>query len=71
MTDADNFPTDRYVLEGLGELVVFAADRIDGPTADDVERVSAGRDVVGRLPLARRVSVGGARRRSRAHKRRA
>ena len=45
VTDADNFPTDRYVLQGLGELVVFAADRIDGPTADDVERVSAGRDV--------------------------
>ena len=45
VTDADNFPTDRYVLQGLGELVVFDADRIDGPTADDVERASAGRDV--------------------------
>jgi kynureninase len=45
VTDADNFPTDRYVLEGLGELVVFAADRIEGPTADDIERACAGRDV--------------------------
>ena len=45
VTDADNFPTDRYVLEGLGELVAFAADPIDGPTADDVTRVCAGRDV--------------------------
>jgi kynureninase len=45
VTDADNFPTDRYVLEGLGELVIFAADRIEGPTADDIERACAGRDV--------------------------
>jgi kynureninase len=45
VTDADNFPTDRYVLEGLGELVAFDADPIDGPTADDVARACAGRDV--------------------------
>lgn len=45
VTDADNFPTDRYVLEGLGELVVFDADPIDGPTADDVARACARRDV--------------------------
>jgi kynureninase len=45
VTDADNFPTDRYVLEGLGELVAFDADPIDGPTAADVERACAGRDV--------------------------
>jgi kynureninase len=41
VTDRDNFPTDRYVLEGLAaqrglELDVFAADPIDGPTPDDV-----------------------------------
>ena len=45
VTDADNFPTDRYVLEGLGELVTFDADPTDGPTADDVERACAGRNV--------------------------
>jgi kynureninase len=45
VTDADNFPTDRYVLEGLGELVAFDADPIDGPTADDVARACAVRDV--------------------------
>ncbi len=45
VTDADNFPTDRYVLEGLGDLVVFAADATDGPTAADVARACAGRDV--------------------------
>jgi kynureninase len=45
VTDADNFPTDRYVLEGLGELVAFDADPIDGPTADDVARACSARDV--------------------------
>ena len=45
VTDADNFPTDRYVLEGLGELVIFDADPIDGPTSDDVARACAKRDV--------------------------
>ena len=45
VTDADNFPTDRYVLEGLGELVVFDADPIEGPTADDVAGACAQRDV--------------------------
>jgi kynureninase len=45
VTDADNFPTDRYVLQGLGEVVVFDADPIRGPTADDVERACAGRNV--------------------------
>jgi kynureninase len=45
VTDADNFPTDRYVLEGLGDLVAFEADPIDGPTADDVVRACAARDV--------------------------
>jgi kynureninase len=45
VTDAGNFPTDRYVLEGLGELIVFDPDPIEGPTADDVARACAGRDV--------------------------
>ncbi len=34
VTDADNFPTDRYVLQGLGDVAVFDADPIAGPTAD-------------------------------------
>ena len=45
VTDADNFPTDRYVLEGLGELVAFDADPVDGPTAADVARACTGREV--------------------------
>ena len=45
VTDAANFPTDRYVLEGLGELVTFEADPTDGPTPDDVEHACAGHEV--------------------------
>jgi kynureninase len=45
VTDAANFPTDRYVLEGLGELVLFESDAVDGPTPDDVARACAGREV--------------------------
>ncbi len=45
VTDSANFPTDRYVLEGLGELVLFESDEIDGPTADDVERACHGREI--------------------------
>ena len=45
VTDGANFPTDRYVLEGLGELVLFESDELDGPTADDVSRACDGRDV--------------------------
>jgi kynureninase len=45
VTDAANFPTDRYVLEGLGELVLFESDPIVGPTPDDVARVCAGKEV--------------------------
>ena len=44
ITDSDNFPTDRYVLEGLGELVLYDADPVDGPTADDVARACDGRE---------------------------
>lgn len=52
LTDAANFPTDRYVLEGLAaargiELRAFApaGDPIGGPTATDVEAACAGGDV--------------------------
>jgi kynureninase len=45
VTDSANFPTDRYVLEGLGELVLYDTDPIDGPTADDVARACVGRSV--------------------------
>jgi kynureninase len=42
VTDAGNFPTDRYVLDGLArqrgmELRLFDADPITGPQPDDVE----------------------------------
>ena len=50
VTDAENFPTDRYVLDGLArlhgrELRVFEADPVDGPQPEDVERECAGADV--------------------------
>jgi kynureninase len=50
VTDAGNFPTDRYVLDGLArlherELRVFAADPVEGPQPQDVERACAGGDV--------------------------
>jgi kynureninase len=45
VTDTSNFPTDRYVLEGLGELVTFECDELAGPTREDVVRACAGRDV--------------------------
>jgi kynureninase len=43
-TDAGNFPTDRYVLEGIAarrgvELTLFETDDVAGPTAEDVARV--------------------------------
>lgn len=46
VTDVDNFPTDRYVLEGLvPELRFIHADPVDGPTPADVEEACAGGDV--------------------------
>jgi kynureninase len=46
LTDVDNFPTDRYVLEGVApELRFFEADPVEGPTASDVEEACAGGDV--------------------------
>jgi kynureninase len=46
VTDVDNFPTDRYVLEGLAsELRFVEADPVEGPTTDDVDKACAGGDV--------------------------
>ena len=50
VTDAENFPTDRYVLDGLArlhdrELRIFEADPVDGPQPEDVERACAGGEV--------------------------
>jgi kynureninase len=50
VTDAENFPTDRYVLDGLArlhdrELRIFEADEVAGPQPDDVERACAGAGV--------------------------
>jgi kynureninase len=50
VTDAENFPTDRYVLDGLArlhsrELRVFEADPLDGPQPEDVEHACAGEQV--------------------------
>jgi kynureninase len=48
VTDRDNFPTDRYVLEGVAErrgleIAWLEADPVDGPTLDDVAAVLAAR----------------------------
>jgi len=50
VTDRANFPTDRYVLEGLArtgarELRQFDADPLDGPSAEDVARACSSGDV--------------------------
>jgi kynureninase len=50
ITDRGNFPTDRYVLDGLArrhgrELILFDADPLMGPQAADIARASVGRDV--------------------------
>ncbi|HET7031144.1 MAG TPA: kynureninase [Candidatus Limnocylindrales bacterium] len=49
VTDRANFPTDRYVLEGLArdrerEIAWLDPDPIDGPTVADVEATLAGHD---------------------------
>jgi kynureninase len=36
LTDAGNFPTDRYVAEGLGPRRLITADPVEGPSVDDV-----------------------------------
>jgi kynureninase len=46
VTDAGNFPTDRYVLEGLApQLRLFEADPVEGPSVADVEAACAAGDV--------------------------
>jgi kynureninase len=50
VTDRDNFPTDRYVLEGLAvrgeaELRVLDCDRVDGPQPREIAAACAGGDV--------------------------
>jgi kynureninase len=50
VTDAANFPTDRYVLDGLArlrgrELRLFAADPVHGPEPEDIHRECASADV--------------------------
>jgi kynureninase len=45
VTDTANFPTDRYVLEGLGDVVQFDSDPIEGPTTDGVARALEDRTV--------------------------
>ena len=50
VTDSGNFPTDRYVLDGLArrhgrELISFDADPITGPQAADVARACAGNEI--------------------------
>jgi kynureninase len=50
VTDTGNFPTDRYVLDGLArqrglELRLFEADPVDGPRPEDVEAACAPGDV--------------------------
>lgn len=46
VTDAGNFPTDRYVLEGLApQLRLFEADPVEGPSVADVEASCAAGDV--------------------------
>jgi kynureninase len=46
VTDLDNFPTDRYVLEGVADDLRFIEpDPVDGPTVADVEAACAAGDV--------------------------
>jgi kynureninase len=46
VTDLDNFPTDRYVLEGVADdLRLIEPDAVEGPTAADVATACAAGDV--------------------------
>jgi kynureninase len=50
ITDKENFPTDRYVLDGVArrhgrELRYFEPDPLEGPQPDEVERACAGVEV--------------------------
>jgi kynureninase len=49
VTDRDNFPTDRYVLEGLaarhgGEIAWIEPDPVEGPSVDDIAAALAAHD---------------------------
>jgi kynureninase len=50
LVDAAEFPTDRYVLQGLAaqrglELRTFTSDPVEGPTVEDIERACGSGDV--------------------------
>jgi kynureninase len=50
VSDRDNFPTDRYVLEGIAasgeaELRMLDCDRVDGPQPHEIAEACAGADV--------------------------
>jgi kynureninase len=45
VTDAGEFPTDRYVLQGLGEVRLLESDPVHGPDATDVVAACAPGDV--------------------------
>ena len=45
VTDESEFPTDRYVLQGLGEVRLLRSDPVTGPTAEDVAAACAAGDV--------------------------
>ena len=45
VTDEAEFPTDRYVLQGLGEVRLLRSDPVGGPTAADVAAACAAGDV--------------------------
>jgi kynureninase len=62
VTDRDNFPTDRYVLEGLAaqrglSIRWLDVDPIAGPEPEDVQR-AVGPDTRPRLPVPRLIPVG-------------
>ncbi len=62
LTDAHNFPTDRYVLAGLAqargrELRLLEPDAVDGPTAAEVAEACAAGDVGLVEPVPRRLPL--------------
>jgi kynureninase len=45
VTDEAEFPTDRYVLQGIGEVRLLRSDPVAGPTVEDVAAACAPGDV--------------------------